>query len=422
MVVVLVEIGDFVTRYSPLLELGECINVKSLDNRASVFILVETLRALKKFVDVGGTVVALEQLPSASAGLRDWEQHDQELKRLVGEIFPANSAPKGGGVFLPEYKLDPKPFNPMRQPYTVSPPLTAPQRQLLAALDRGTPPDFTLAGRAQSDGLTFIHKRSGDVDVYFVCNLEPTRIATEVTFRVTGKTLQRWDGITGQVSPVSDFRADANGTTLALEFEPWESAFFVFAPGVAPARPAKPAAVASLPQPLPIAGTWRMKLEGFGFETFEADATTLASWTDSPRTRHFSGTGRYEIEFDLPAGHFAKGANLVLDLGQVGNIAEVELNGQPVGVAWMAPHRLDVTRAARAGKNKLVVQVTNTLINYVTGLQAPPEVPLELQPRLGKANPEIYPQSNLARREMSETDLPLSGLVGPVKIVATLAP
>jgi endoglucanase len=44
----LVDIGDFVTRYSPLLELGECINVKSLDNRASVFILVETLRALKK--------------------------------------------------------------------------------------------------------------------------------------------------------------------------------------------------------------------------------------------------------------------------------------------------------------------------------------------------------------------------------------
>jgi len=44
----LVAVGDFVTRYSPLLEMGECVNVKSLDNRASVFVLIETLRALKK--------------------------------------------------------------------------------------------------------------------------------------------------------------------------------------------------------------------------------------------------------------------------------------------------------------------------------------------------------------------------------------
>ncbi|MEI6178449.1 MAG: M42 family metallopeptidase [Verrucomicrobiota bacterium] len=43
----LVEVGDFVTRHSPLMELGDCVNVKSLDNRASVFILVETLRTLK---------------------------------------------------------------------------------------------------------------------------------------------------------------------------------------------------------------------------------------------------------------------------------------------------------------------------------------------------------------------------------------
>jgi len=44
----LVAVGDFVTRHSPLIELGDCVNVKSLDNRASVFVLIETLRALKK--------------------------------------------------------------------------------------------------------------------------------------------------------------------------------------------------------------------------------------------------------------------------------------------------------------------------------------------------------------------------------------
>lgn len=44
----LVEVGDPVTRWSPLLELGECVNVKSLDNRVCVFLLIEALRALKK--------------------------------------------------------------------------------------------------------------------------------------------------------------------------------------------------------------------------------------------------------------------------------------------------------------------------------------------------------------------------------------
>lgn len=43
-----VEVGDPVTRLSALLELGDCVNVKSLDNRVSVFVLLEALRALKK--------------------------------------------------------------------------------------------------------------------------------------------------------------------------------------------------------------------------------------------------------------------------------------------------------------------------------------------------------------------------------------
>jgi len=44
----LVAVGDFITRHSPLIELGHCVNVKSLDNRASVFVLIETLRKLTK--------------------------------------------------------------------------------------------------------------------------------------------------------------------------------------------------------------------------------------------------------------------------------------------------------------------------------------------------------------------------------------
>ena len=44
----IIEVGSPITRERELVELGDCINAKSLDNRVSVFILIETLRALKQ--------------------------------------------------------------------------------------------------------------------------------------------------------------------------------------------------------------------------------------------------------------------------------------------------------------------------------------------------------------------------------------
>ncbi|MCH7228182.1 M42 family metallopeptidase [Haloferula sp. A504] len=44
----IVSVGDFITRWAPLEEMGDCVTVKSLDNRLSVFLLLETLRKMKK--------------------------------------------------------------------------------------------------------------------------------------------------------------------------------------------------------------------------------------------------------------------------------------------------------------------------------------------------------------------------------------
>ena len=43
----IVEIGSPITRERSLIEMGECVNSKSIDNRVSVYILIETLKALK---------------------------------------------------------------------------------------------------------------------------------------------------------------------------------------------------------------------------------------------------------------------------------------------------------------------------------------------------------------------------------------
>ncbi|MCP4520811.1 MAG: M42 family metallopeptidase [Cytophagales bacterium] len=42
-----ISVGDSITRDRELIEMGDCVNCKSIDNRVSVFILIETLKALQ---------------------------------------------------------------------------------------------------------------------------------------------------------------------------------------------------------------------------------------------------------------------------------------------------------------------------------------------------------------------------------------
>jgi hypothetical protein len=162
-----------------------------------------------------------------------------------------------------------------------------------------------------------------------------------------------------------------------------------------------------------------MVLEGYRFERLEKQVSQLQSWTEDPRTEHFSGTGRYVLDFQVPAGYVGEELETVLDLGSVGNVAEVRLNGRLVGVAWMQPYRLEVTEALRSGSNHLEILVTNTLINYVSGMKELPDVPAELAPHYGPTV-DIYKDGTAEweRREKGFHPLPASGLVGPVRILA----
>jgi hypothetical protein len=146
----------------------------------------------------------------------------------------------------------------------------------------------------------------------------------------------------------------------------------------------------------------------------------LISWTESEDSRHVSGSGVYELNFDLPSGYLRGDQELVLDLGVVGNTAEVFLNGRPAGVCWMQPYRFEVTALIHAGTNSMRIVVANTLQNHVSGLQELPEVPPELQARYGRAVIEAYPNgaATFKNRDLKFSPLPRSGLLGPVRIIA----
>lgn len=59
----IISIGDPITRERELVEMGECVNCKSIDNRVSVFILIEALRQLKEVpFDVYGVFTVQEEV------------------------------------------------------------------------------------------------------------------------------------------------------------------------------------------------------------------------------------------------------------------------------------------------------------------------------------------------------------------------
>ena len=93
----------------------------------------------------------------------------------------------------------------------------------------------------------------------------------------------------------------------------------------------------------------------------------------------------------------------------MGEIAEVIVNGQNVGTRWMRDTTLEITEYIQKN-NKMIVLVTNTNINRVSGWTEPPPVPKELVPRFGKSASNRAP-------EMDFEALPASGLLGPVRIV-----
>jgi hypothetical protein len=427
---------------------------------------VGTMEFIRQFALGGGLVIALGELPSSSVGLKDAKAHDERVKEIVKELFGPDGKgkrhPGGGrtyfiaGYELPRYDTNQRPFYQVPQLYQPTPTLTAPQRALIEVLREHLAPDFAPAGNQQSNGLTFLHRRLGGDDIYFVTNLqlEPSEIA--VTFRATGKLPERWDPMSGEIAPVLVYKTETAGVEIPIRLGARGSVCILFRAGqpqphvmetnldevrdvngrqvegitshngeahatVLKNGQSKTARlmVSGLPEPLAVSGTWRLTLEGHRFEKVQEEVPQLKSWTDDLRSEHFSGTGRYEIDFQVPREYVSTSLEAMLELGRVGDVAEVNLNGQPVGVAWMQPYQLNVTEAIRAGTNHLEVLVTNTLINYVSGLTKLPEVPEELVPHYGKTA-NIYTLGTKAWEDHEKNfhPLPPSGMMGPVRIVA----
>ena len=270
-----------------------------------------------------------------------------------------------------------------------------------ALLSIGTQPDFQFAKPAADSEVLFVHRLVSDGDLYFVNNRLNRAESFEARFRVTGRRPEIWHADTGLIEPVS-YRIEGDETVVPLQLAAEDSYFVVFRE---PTRVAS--ATVMRPTFMPVAelaGAWDVVFQPGRGAPAATRLEHLHSFSEHGEAgiRYFSGTSTYTKSFQLPKG-VKPGAALQLDLGQVGDVAEVRVNGRLMGTVWRAPFRLDIGPATQAGANTLEVRVANLWVNRLIG---------DVQPNAQKvaftAAPTYAPGAPLRP----------SGLLGPVVLVS----
>ncbi|MCC6488579.1 MAG: hypothetical protein IT364_13870, partial [Candidatus Hydrogenedentes bacterium] len=449
-------INDDVLQHSTTFE-GGTLRVRDLAYRVLILpniesLPLETLERIRDYVQQGGTVVALERTPEYSTGFNQHEQNDAAVKAIADELFasPGGRVDTGlhsfgkGRTYCIDTVMDRS--DPLDLQSSAYDPFL---KVLRASVRPDLDIDFVRMGWRENPGLMFVHRRDAQRDIYFVTNVQEHELDMPVAFRVSGKVPWLWNPYTGNVGPCAVYEDAGGATRVSLHLPPYASTFVVFEPeGNPPAHALQSeglrvtrvdsnavellaeqngtfsiplsgdrlltAAVSDCPAPLFLNGPWTLSFAAEYFPATERVLQSLSSWTEDPELKHLSGTGVYSAEFDLAAPYVADGVVLSLDLGDVGNVAEVIVNGKSAGVAWMRGQTLDITGLVRPGSNQVEVRVTNTLINRVSGLTEPLPLPEELRERLGGGTRESF---TAMKRLTGFEPLPRSGLLGPVRIV-----
>lgn len=186
--------------------------------------------------------------------------------------------------------------------------------------------------------------------------------------------------------------------------------------------------VRDVPVPMVVTGPWTLAFPPGWDAPEKVQYDKLASWTDSDEfgIKYFSGTAKYQNELVVPRERLAKGLRLVLDLGDVRELCRVSINGKPTATLWKPPFRMDVTNLVHAGKNDLIVEVTNLWTNRLIGDEQFPDdmgwngVQLKGWPEWflrHETRPETRRKTFTTwRHNFKDTPLLPSGLIGPVML------
>ncbi|HEU5136514.1 MAG TPA: glycosyl hydrolase [Steroidobacteraceae bacterium] len=275
----------------------------------------------------------------------------------------------------------------------------------------GVARDFEYSSAGSAMELRHAHRKIDNGHIYFVTNQSGVGGPVNASFAVRGLEPEIWHADSGRVEPAS-FRMHAASTVVSLELAPYEAVFVLFRRPTAAGARSVPA-----PRTRPLStltGEWIVRFPADSGAPAEIRAAE-GSWTDSsdPGIRYFSGVATYERSLDAPQGWFKKGERIQLDLGCVGELAEVRVNGALVGTAWHPPYKVDLQNALRPGRNLLQIRVANLWFNRFVGDAQPGATQ-----RAFTNAPAGGGFANLDGGIKASSPLRPSGLLGPVKLEA----
>jgi len=271
----------------------------------------------------------------------------------------------------------------------------------------GVKPDFTVLQGGSQEGpqrIDYIHRRTDNADVYFVCNGAAEAKTLLCQFRDAEGRPEIWYPVSGEICSAKDVsRQPDHSCTLELELPAIGSAFVVFRrDGQAPEKTAP--VFADTPEKwIPIKGKWTVRFQPGRLAPESVEWDELIDWTNSeePGIKYFSGTAAYSIQFNMSE---AASGDFWLDLGKVKEVGEVSIDGQDLGTAWTFPFRVKVpAKHLSIGSHILEVKVTNVWNNRLVGDQFLPE-----EKRITR--------TNMQGQHTKNSPLVSSGLVGPVTL------
>jgi len=262
-------------------------------------------------------------------------------------------------------------------------------------------------GVGDNGGIVFKHRSTPDGEVYFLANTSNKPADFTASLRVAGRKPTLWNAVTGAVADAAAFTQKDGRTLIPLRLDASESIFVVLrepidadAHGTAASNTPQYAVVAALD------GPWTVHFDGQGAPK-EVVFPKLTDWARHPddAIQHYAGTGVYEIAVTLTEP--AEGKRTVLELGEVGVIATVIVNGKEVGTVWTTPWEIDITPFVKPGNNELQIRVANTWHNRLVADAKLPQAkrhsyvsqPYRFKPRDplhsgGLLGPVILKQSN----------------------------
>lgn len=385
---------------SPLPEI--CRQVSSYQKLAvspvpSTEMSLDVITKLRELIITGATVVGPP--PESSGEVKDYVENDRKVLKIAAEIW---------GDLDGKSRTERK-FGKGRVIWGKTP------REVLLA--DGVKPDFTFIGQeAIPEQFDYIHRTSGDTEIYFVINRTNKVETSNFTFRISGKQPEIWNPVTGEMFMANAF-TQANGCiTLPLEFEPFGSWFIVFRKPIAIDAIGKD--TSNFPKLSPIlelGDSWKVVFDPEWGGPGEVAFPTLSNWINHSEEgiKYYSGKATYRKSFNLNEVNegvkteSGTGKRLFLDLGNVQDVAEVRLNGKKLGILWCAPWRVEITWPIKSTGNLLEIDVINLWANRVIG-----DLNLPKEKRFTKTHDGF-------RFDMIRGSTPLlnSGLLGPVKIM-----